>query len=164
MKTLTGIVIVEMIVVAVVVCWILFEFSDKDDFSQKEENGIVASTDETVTPAPTETPTPTTSPTQISKPTEEPEAEVVGYAPFWGIWCYGVKNSDEAYNYARTLSNNGFDGMVYLTTDWSNLNSEPYYVVTAGIYSSESEAKSMLALVQSYCADAYVKYSGEYIG
>ena len=53
---------------------------------------------------------------------------------------------------------------VFLTTDWSNLNTESYYVVTAGTYGTEGEANANLAAVQSFCSDAYVKYSGNYQG
>ena len=41
---------------------------------------------------------------------------------------------------------------------------EKFYVVTAGIYQSESEANAALASAQSFCADAYVKYSGDFQG
>ncbi len=43
---------------------------------------------------------------------------------------------------------------VFVTKDWSNLNPEKFYVVTAGIYQSESEANAALASAQSFCADA----------
>ena len=85
-------------------------------------------------------------------------------APFYGIWCYGSKESADAYNYASSLSNAGFEAEVFLTTDWSNLNTESYYVVTAGTYGTEGEATANLAAVQSFCSDAYVKYSGNYQG
>ena len=84
--------------------------------------------------------------------------------PFYGIWCYGSKESGDAYNYASSLNNAGFEAEVFLTTDWSNLNTESYYVVTAGTYGTEGEANANLAAVQSFCSDAYVKYSGNYQG
>ena len=84
--------------------------------------------------------------------------------PFYGIWCYGSKESGDAYNYASSLNNAGFEAEVFLTTDWSNLNKESYYVVTAGTYGTEGEANANLAAVQSFCSDAYVKYSGNYQG
>lgn len=79
---------------------------------------------------------------------------------FYGIWCYGGKEEGEASSYAETLKASGFDARVYVTTDWSNLNTEKFYVVTAGVYSTESEANAALTSVQSVCPDAYVKYSG----
>lgn len=57
-----------------------------------------------------------------------------------------------------------FDARVYVTTDWSNLNTEKFYVVTVGVYSTESEANANLTSVQSVCQEAYVKYSGNYMG
>lgn len=85
--------------------------------------------------------------------------------PFYGIWCQGTKSSSEAEKYARQLRNNGFSGAsVFMTTDWSNLNREPWYVVTAGVYRTEAEAKSSLSRVRAYYSDAYVKYSGAYVG
>lgn len=93
------------------------------------------------------------------------QTESVGSrTPFYGIWCCGSKESGDAYNYANNLNNAGFAAEVYLTTDWSNLNAESYYVVTAGVYETEGEANANLAAVQSFCPDAYVKYSGNYQG
>ena len=83
---------------------------------------------------------------------------------FYGIWCYGSKEEGEANSYAETLKASGFDTRVYVTTDWSNLNTEKFYVVTAGVYSTESEANANLTSVQSVCQEAYVKYSGNYMG
>lgn len=83
---------------------------------------------------------------------------------FYGIWCYGSKEEGEANFYAETLKASGFDARVYVTTDWSNLNTEKFYVVTAGGYSTESEANANLTSVQSVCQEAYVKYSGNYMG
>ena len=54
-------------------------------------------------------------------------------------------------------------GFVFTTTDWSNLNSEKWYVVTAGQYGTEKEANNKLDAVQKYYPDAYVKYSGDHI-
>ena len=85
--------------------------------------------------------------------------------PFYGIWCYGSKNEEEAINYSKKMVENGIDSVVFVTTDWSNLNSEKYYVVAAGIYESEDMANDNLNSIKSAgYSDAYVKYSGEYIG
>lgn len=79
---------------------------------------------------------------------------------FYGIWVYGSKDQQEAQDFAQQVKQNGFDGQVYVSTDWSNLNQEKWYVVTAGTYYSESEAKNALDEVKLIYADAYVKYSG----
>lgn len=62
------------------------------------------------------------------------------------------------------MRDNGYDAQVFVTTDWSNLNSEKFYVVTAGVYLSESDANAALPSVQGFYPDAYVKYSGDYQG
>ena len=83
--------------------------------------------------------------------------------PFYGIWTMGSKNESDAIQAADTLKSQGFDAKVYLTTDWSNLNPEPWYVVSAGEYASESEANNALAAVKSAgYSSAYVKYTGDY--
>lgn len=86
-----------------------------------------------------------------------------GNSSFYGIWVYASKNYDEASNFASNVSSNGYNGFVITTTDWSNLNSEKWYVVTAGKFESEKEAINMLDEVKMHYPDAYVKYSGEYI-
>ena len=87
-----------------------------------------------------------------------------GNTPFYGIWCYGSKGEEESISYAETLKNSGFDAKVFVTTDWSNLNTEKFYVVTVGVYTTGDEANSSLASVQSVCSEAYVKYSGDFQG
>ena len=86
------------------------------------------------------------------------------HSPFYGIWCQGTKDYTIAEKGINDLQNRGFNAQIFVTTDWSNLNSERWYVVTAGVYATESDAKTDLSLVQSYYPDAYIKYSGDYIG
>ena len=83
---------------------------------------------------------------------------------FYGIWCAASKAYDEAVSFAEDLKHLGWDGRVYLSTDWGNLNSEPWYVVSAGEYGTEADADRVLSSVQRFYGDAYVKYSGEYRG
>lgn len=94
----------------------------------------------------------------------EEQAAVLSTTPFYGIWCYGGKRQEDASAYAQSMRRSGYDAQVFVTTDWSNLNSEKFYVVTAGIYQSENDANAALNSVQSFCANAYVKYSGDYQG
>lgn len=86
------------------------------------------------------------------------------YAAFYGIWCHAAKRLAEAQMYADNLTAQGYPSKVFLTTEWSNLNSEPWYVVSVGVYYSESSAYSALPAVQRVYNDAYVKYSGNYRG
>ncbi|MBS6951137.1 MAG: hypothetical protein KH179_10955 [Blautia sp.] len=53
---------------------------------------------------------------------------------------------------------------VFVTTDWSNLNTEKWYVITAGIYGTKEAASAVLQDVQRVCSDAYIKYSGNWQG
>ena len=83
---------------------------------------------------------------------------------FYGIWVSASKSYDDAVSFSDEVSSKGFNGFVEVTTAWSNLNNEKWYVVTAGKYASEDEANNKLDEVKKYYSDAYVKYSGEYIG
>lgn len=99
------------------------------------------------------------------KSEEEAEEPVNLNTPFYGIWCYGVKDASQADSYAEKVSAKGFDGRVFVSSDWDNLNPEKWYVITAGVYDTEQEAKDALKEVKAAgYTDAYVKYSGEYIG
>ena len=80
------------------------------------------------------------------------------------IWLVETKDENEAWSFAKDLHSQGYPANVYLTTDWSNLNAEPWYVVSAGEYNSEKEAYFSLGWVQKVCGDAYVKWTGEFVG
>lgn len=86
------------------------------------------------------------------------------YQPFYGIWCGAAKKQSEAEKEANLLRNKGFDAEVFVTTDWSNLNKEKWYVISAGVYSNKSDAKNALSAVKKVYSNAYVKYSGEWQG
>ncbi len=81
---------------------------------------------------------------------------------FYGVWCIACKDISNAEKMALELSDNGFEAQIFVTTDWENLNSEKFYVVTAGVCETEREAKRLLAKVkESGYTDAYVRYTGE---
>lgn len=84
--------------------------------------------------------------------------------PFYAICCSASKDSASAEKFAANMRSQGFSASVVVTTDWSNLNSEKWYVVTAGTYQTKGEAESALSKVKTVYKDAYVKYSGDYIG
>ena len=87
---------------------------------------------------------------------------ISGTSAFYGVWCYGSKSESEANNFASKLLNQGFDAQVFVTTDWTNLNPEKYYVVTAGICSTKEQAEQLLSSVKDNgYSDAYIKYTGE---
>ena len=72
------------------------------------------------------------------------------YDGFFGIWVFASKDFESAYEVACEVQEKGFWGGVYVTTDWSNLNKEKWYVVTAGTYSSREDAQYYLSDVQKY--------------
>ena len=84
--------------------------------------------------------------------------------PFYGIWCGAAKTEAEAQKQVKKIRENGFDAQVFVTTDWSNLNTEKWYVITAGTYGTEKAASAVLPDVQRVCSNAYIKYSGNWQG
>lgn len=84
-------------------------------------------------------------------------------SPFYGIWCAASKDEGLIKDIAAEMSKNGLPAEVYITTDWSNLNTERWYVISAGRYASREEAEKALPQVKKYYNDAYIKYSGDYM-
>ena len=84
--------------------------------------------------------------------------------PFYGIWCGASKDYEDALRFADGMKEKGLPAQIVLTTDWSNLNTEPWFVITAGMYAEETEAKEALKTVKNSYPDAYIKYSGTFIG
>ena len=84
--------------------------------------------------------------------------------PFYGIWCGAAKTEAEAQKQVKKIRENGFDAQVFVTTDWSNLNTEKWYVITAGTYGTGKAASAVLPDVQRVCSNAYIKYSGNWQG
>ncbi len=81
---------------------------------------------------------------------------------FYGVWVAASKDYNEAKRYVDSLVQDGFESDVYETTDWSNLNTEHWYVVSVGAYSTEEEAYEILSRVKNAgYANAYVKYTGD---
>lgn len=82
--------------------------------------------------------------------------------PFWGAWTFASKNEREAEKYADNLTEEGFDSIVVLSSDWSNLNSEDWYCVTTGTWPTESDADEMVSeLKTAGYGTAYSKYTGD---
>ncbi len=87
------------------------------------------------------------------------------FAPFWGVWTFASKSESEAEEAAAQARAEGFDGAaVYLTTDWSNLNPEPWYCVSLGSGQTEQSVDIVLSKAHnSGHPDAYKKYSGDHV-
>lgn len=120
---------------------------------------------------------PKTEPEQEHQPETEPVPEQAprspleasaGFAPhddFWGVWVGASESEADAQAIAQEASSRGLPAEVVLTTDWANLNREPWYVVGVGRFASEEEAQPGLAAAQQAgYMDAYVKYSASYVG
>ncbi len=98
-------------------------------------------------------------------PVLPPETTQYAEDPFYGVWCFAGKVESNARNVLLDLEAQGFDARMFVSNSWSNLNPEMYYVVTAGMCSTEAEANQLLVYVKN-CGypSAYVKYSGYNIG
>lgn len=85
---------------------------------------------------------------------------------YYGVFVSSSKDKDSCYPTAEKLEEAGFNGsFVVYTPDFSNLNKEPYYAATTGLYETESDAKEILSEVKAAgFKDAYVKYAGTYVG
>lgn len=86
-----------------------------------------------------------------------------GDTPFYGVWIGASKSESDAQDIANAATSKGFSAGCVLSSNWSNLNQDPWWCVTAGYCSSESEAKALCdkAKAAGY-PDAYVKYSGNH--
>ena len=84
--------------------------------------------------------------------------------PFYGIWVGASKELNDCEAIVSELNGKGYSATVHDTVSWSNLNSEHWYVVTAGEYSTEDAANAALENVKSAgYPDAYVKYTGSWV-
>lgn len=82
--------------------------------------------------------------------------------PFYGIWVgsSGMYNGAEEFVISDT---HNYPMHIFLTSEWSNLNPEPYWVVSIGRSQTKEEAEDYLKYVKEDYPKAYVKYSGEKI-
>ena len=95
----------------------------------------------------------------------EESEELSQNQPFYGIWYYASKDRLEAQKKADELTKHGFNARVYISDEWSNLNQERWYSVSAGTCSTKAEAEVVLQRAQEAgFSKVYIKYSGEYIG
>ena len=85
------------------------------------------------------------------------------HSPFYGIWCAAFKEEDGAVRTVSDMEKYGLPAEIFISSDWSNLNSERWYVITAGKYDTREEAEQALPGVQNYYENAFIKYTGEWI-
>ncbi len=81
---------------------------------------------------------------------------------FYGVWTSAVKERDIAVSEAKKLNGLGYESYVCYSPEWEELNSDGYYCVAAGRFTSETEARDALDGVKNAgFKDAYVKFSGK---
>ncbi len=87
-------------------------------------------------------------------------------ADVYGVFVMSTKDRKQCVQVEMKLEDAGFnDDIMLYTPDFSGLNPEPYYVVSAGLFEAEDDANSRLREVQAAgFKDAYVKLAGKYIG
>lgn len=102
---------------------------------------------------------------QDAESSNESSEEQVKYIhePFYGIWVGASPEEGAMEQLQKEAVENGFDAHIFVTTDWDNLSDKKLYVLAAGVYTTEEVAKEDLPEVQNVYADAYIKYSGEYV-
>lgn len=76
--------------------------------------------------------------------TTDSNAVETGDEPFYGIWCSASKNQNEAQKVADRLTELGFAGQVYISSEWSNLEQEKWYCVSADACKTQAEAENVL--------------------
>lgn len=103
------------------------------------------------------------APKEIQHPYFGNQKTASSTAPFYGVWVFAAAERSGCDTIVRELRSKGLSAEVYVTTDWSNLNPEKYYVVSVGSYSTQEAAERALSDVQAAgYTNAYVKYSGEH--
>ena len=87
-----------------------------------------------------------------------------GFPAFWGVWIGAEKNLSKANEMVGEAWSLGVEASLVITAEWSELDSELGYMIVAGSYQTEEEAKEHLSEVTQDYPEAYVKYSGDYEG
>lgn len=84
---------------------------------------------------------------------------------FYGIWVSATKSLKDANSTLKKVKAKGFNkSKIYTTTEWSNLNSQKYYVISTDQYKTKSSANKALSRVKRYYKGAFIKYTGNYKG
>lgn len=84
--------------------------------------------------------------------------------PFYGIWSFASKDYNEVLDKKESMESKlDIEGVIVISSEWSNLNSETWYCLSVGRYSTENEAKKALPDIQKAYSDAYIKYTGDYM-
>ena len=149
------------IILAVIVVIVGIVILSKDNSKDKKDETETTKTEQT-----TEVKKATDQQNQIPSSTQQAVTTTEKQKPraFYGIWCDAYKKRTTAQKQAVEYSKYGIDAQVIETTQWSNLNSEKWYVISAGVYETKESANENLSKVKEKYPDAYVKYSGDWLG
>ena len=89
---------------------------------------------------------------------EEPDT----WAGFYGVWVSASADPDATAESQEKLEESGFEALTLLSSEWSEMNSKPFYCVSAGRYETQEEAQAALERVkEAGYKDAYVKFTGD---
>ena len=82
--------------------------------------------------------------------------------PFWGVWAASFKDAGNAAEFAAQAVADGWpEAAVYVTSDWSDLNSDTWYAVSLQRCDSQSDAEAAAKRAsKSGYKGAYAKYTG----
>ena len=83
-------------------------------------------------------------------------------AEFYGVFITSAKEEEQCDKSLDKLDEAGFhDSVVIFTPDFTELNQDPYYVVSSGKFKTKEEAEARLKEIKAAgFNDAYVKYTG----
>ena len=82
-------------------------------------------------------------------------------SPFWLVQVGAFKERANAERALSNLRTKGYSAHILVSSEWTDLNQDNWYVVTAGVYGSRSEAEGALSGVRSSgYSSAFVRYSG----
>ncbi len=101
----------------------------------------------------------------LSGSAEEIWGDFPYFKPFYGVWISASRDWDAAQALAERIQADGCIGTVYVSSQWSNLNQDTWFVVSAGEHETYEEALVTLERIRSAgYTDAYIRYSGDYQG
>lgn len=80
---------------------------------------------------------------------------------FYGVWIGAYKEHRDAMKLVEKVQNEGFDAYCVYSSDYENLNKEPYWCVTIGKSQYDERARELAEkAIEAGYKGAYVKYTG----
>ena len=145
------------------------ESDEKTDAQTSEENQDIAEQSEDFAVSDSEEEADASPETDFGEETSASDVsdmETVGNinndTPFYGVWTTASKDLEAVSEAKDKLKGEGFDAQILYAPEWENLNSEPYYCLTAGACETEEDAEKLLADAKAAgYKDVYVKSTGK---